>query len=104
MLIVIMLFIIKLYTRIATQRQKLEHVSMGDLLSHFTKKYFFVWRNGHCYDYMRRKVEEAIEKKNNGEAIGRRRIEEVVPKQKGSGKEPEKEAEKRWTVRFERWR
>lgn len=36
---------------------------MGDLLYQLTRKYIFVWRNGHCYDYMRRKVDEANEKK-----------------------------------------
>lgn len=27
---------------------------MDDLLSQLTKKYFFIWRNAHCYDYMRK--------------------------------------------------
>jgi hypothetical protein len=49
---------------------------MGDLLNHLTKKYFFVWRNAHCYDFMRRKAEEA---------------------QRARGRQG-------WSVRFERWR
>lgn len=70
---------------------------MGDLLNNFTKKYFFVWRNAHCYDYLRRKVEEAIGKKKAHEVHS--------PKRKGKGEEGVKEVvEKKWTVRFERWR
>ena len=75
-LIILMLIIIKSYTNIVTRRRKLENVSMDDLLKDLTKKYFFVWRNAHCYDLMHRKMEEVRR--------GRKRL--------------------KWSVRIERWR
>lgn len=57
MLIVAMLIVIKLFKDRKTDRHRLENVTMDDLLSHLTKKYFFVWRNAHCYDFMRKRME-----------------------------------------------
>ncbi len=53
-LIVIMLIGIKFYKDNKTKRNRLQNVTMDDLLGNLTKKYFFLWRNSHCYDYMRR--------------------------------------------------
>jgi hypothetical protein len=33
---------------------------MDELLENLTREYFFVWRNAHCYDFMRKKMEEKI--------------------------------------------
>lgn len=35
---------------------------MADLITNLTKERFFVWRNAHCYDFMRKKMDGHVKK------------------------------------------
>lgn len=51
-IIILMLIVVQIYMNQKTKRQRSVRVTMGELLNNLTKKYFFLWRNSKCKNFL----------------------------------------------------